>query len=92
METAAFVQSTLVIESLTTDFVKNELDGQCLLLFESKTWEKFGIKYGPAVKVCNEAKQLLNIQKNFVLKTWYEELPKLVAEAVVQMEAASVKA
>ena len=47
-------------------------------------------------KVRNEAKQLLSVQKNFVLTTYSRgtkiEPPERVAEVVAQMEAASIEA
>ncbi|GAU99346.1 hypothetical protein RvY_10365 [Ramazzottius varieornatus] len=93
METAAFIQSVPTLEYLTAHFVENEIDGQCLLLFDVSTWSSgFGIKIGHATKVWDRAQELLNIQRTYVLEKWYKDLPTRVAEAVAQMEATSIKA
>ncbi|XP_055346975.1 polyhomeotic-like protein 2 isoform X2 [Paramacrobiotus metropolitanus] len=86
-DVAAYIGSVPGLENLAIVMLTEQIDGQCLCLFDDNTWRKgFNVKMGPSLKLRKAIDMLKDLQKDEALKAWHEERPALFSAAVAHLE------
>lgn len=86
-EVAAFVESVPGLGHLAIKMLTEQIDGQCLLLFDHDTWkEGFKLRVGDSVKMVGQIKRLEYMQRKHALRRWYDGRPGQFAAAVAFLD------